>query len=65
MNQNSLPSLNALRVFETVARQGSFKAAAAELGVTQSAISRQMSTLEEQLGIRLIQRDNRVHFYIL
>ncbi|RUO36461.1 hypothetical protein CWE11_01205 [Aliidiomarina sanyensis] len=61
MKQNSFPSLNALRVFEAVARLGSFKAAAVELGVTQSAISRQMTTLEEQLGIRLIQRDNRVH----
>lgn len=61
MNPNTLPSLNALRVFESVARLGSFKAAAAELGVTQSAISRQMTTLEEQLGVRLVQRDNRVH----
>ncbi|RUO38312.1 hypothetical protein CWE13_01320 [Aliidiomarina shirensis] len=61
MKNNNFPSLNALRVFETVARLGSFKAAAAELSVTQSAISRQITTLEEQLGIRLIQRDNRVH----
>ena len=61
MKNNNFPSLNALRVFETVARLGSFKAAAAELAVTQSAISRQITTLEEQLGIRLIQRDNRVH----
>ncbi|WP_185960666.1 LysR family transcriptional regulator [Aliidiomarina halalkaliphila] len=61
MKNNNFPSLNALRVFEAVSRLGSFKAAAAELAVTQSAISRQITALEEQLGIRLIQRDNRVH----
>jgi len=55
------PSLNALRVFEAVSRAGSFKAAAASLNVTQSAVSRQMTTLEKQLGVRLIQRDNRMH----
>ncbi|RUO25734.1 hypothetical protein CWE09_03110 [Aliidiomarina minuta] len=61
MTKSSLPSLNALRVFATVAREQSFKKAATELGVTQSAISRQINTLEEQLGMRLLQRDNRVH----
>lgn len=61
MNHSSFPSLNALKVFEAVSRLGTFKAAAAELGVTQSAISRQIATLEEQCGIRLIQRDNRTH----
>lgn len=61
MTKSSLPSLNALRVFATVAREQSFKKAAADLGVTQSAISRQIHTLEEQLGMRLLQRDNRVH----
>jgi len=55
------PSLNALRVFETVSRTKSLKRAAAQLGVTQSAISRQLSTLEQQLGAKLIQRDNKVH----
>lgn len=54
-------SLNALRVLATVAEQHSFKQAAQVLGVTQSAISRQIQTLEEQLGVRLIQRDNRMH----
>ena len=54
-------SLNALRVLSTVAQTQSFKLAAQRLGVTQSAISRQIQTLESQLGTRLIQRDNRVH----
>ncbi|MCC5855101.1 MAG: LysR family transcriptional regulator [Idiomarina sp.] len=61
MKKSEFPSLNALRVFEAVARLNSFKHAAAELGVTQSAISRQLTTLEQQLGVKLIQRDNRVH----
>lgn len=61
MNKNNFPSLNALRVFEAVARLGRFKSAATELGVTQSAVSRQLATLEQQLGVKLIQRDNRVH----
>lgn len=54
-------SLNALRVLSTVAETHSFKKAALKLGVTQSAVSRQIHTLEEQLGMRLIQRDNRMH----
>ena len=61
MNKAEFPSLNALRVFESVARLQSFKQAAAELGVTQSAVSRQLTSLEKQLGVKLIQRDNRVH----
>lgn len=54
-------SLNALRVLATVAQTQSFKLAAQRLGVTQSAVSRQIQTLEDQLGMRVIQRDNRMH----
>lgn len=54
-------SLNALRVLATVAETRSFKLAALRLGVTQSAVSRQIQSLESQLGARLLQRDNRVH----
>jgi LysR family glycine cleavage system transcriptional activator len=61
MTKQTLPSLNALRVFAVVARCKSFKDAASELGVTQSAVSRQIQTLEDQLGMRVFQRDNRVH----
>ncbi|MDX1706501.1 LysR family transcriptional regulator [Pseudidiomarina sp.] len=55
------PSLNALRVFSVAAHAASFKQAAQQLGVSQSAVTRQVQALEEQLGTRLFQRDNRVH----
>ena len=45
-----LPPLNAVRAFEAAARHGSFKDAAAELGVTHGAISRQIRLLEDWLG---------------
>jgi LysR family transcriptional regulator, glycine cleavage system transcriptional activator len=54
-----LPSLNGLRAFEAAARHLSFTRAAAELHVTQTAISHQIRRLEEQLGIRLFMRRNR------
>lgn len=48
-------SLTALRAFEAMARTGSATAAAAELHVTHSAISRQVKALEHQLGHRLFE----------
>ncbi len=51
-----LPSLNAIRVFEAAARHENFSRAAAELSVTQSAVSRQVQVLEGQLGRRLFER---------
>jgi DNA-binding transcriptional LysR family regulator len=48
--------MTALLAFESVARLKSVTAAAKELCRTQSAISRQISTLEEQLGVRLFNR---------
>ena len=54
-----LPSLNGLRAFEAAARHLSFTQAAAELNVTQTAISHQIKRLEEELGIRLFIRQNR------
>ena len=54
-----LPSLNALRAFDAVARLRSVSAAAAELSVTPSAVSRQVSNLEEDIGIALLRRDGR------
>jgi LysR family glycine cleavage system transcriptional activator len=55
----ALPSLNGLRAFEAAARHLSFTRAAAELNVTQTAISHQIRRLEEQLGVRLFLRQNR------
>lgn len=54
-----LPPLNALRAFEAAARQLSFTKAAEELNVTQAAISHQVKTLEEHLGLPLFRRLNR------
>ena len=54
-----LPSLNGLRAFEAAARLLSFTLAAAELNVTQTAISHQIRRLEEQLGIKLFLRQTR------
>lgn len=52
-------NLNELQAFVTVAREGSFTRAAAQLGVTQSALSQSMRGLEERLGIRLLTRTTR------
>jgi DNA-binding transcriptional LysR family regulator len=49
----------ALRSFLRVAQTGSFSAVAAERGVTQPAISRQVSALEDYLGTRLVQRSTQ------
>ncbi|MEW6643248.1 MAG: transcriptional regulator GcvA [Pseudomonadota bacterium] len=54
-----LPSLNGLRAFEAAARHLSFTHAAAELNVTQTAISHQIRRLEEELGLQLFVRKNR------
>ncbi len=57
-----LPPLNALRAFEAAGRYLSFTRAAEELHVTQAAISHQIKTLEDHLGIRLFQRRPRKLF---
>jgi len=54
-----LPPLNALRAFEAAARHLSFKRAAAELHVTQAAVSHQVRALERQLGLALFVRLHR------
>lgn len=50
------PSLTALKAFDALARQKSFKDAAAELNVTTSAISHQIRQLETELSCRLVLR---------
>ncbi|RJG02592.1 transcriptional regulator GcvA [Noviherbaspirillum sedimenti] len=55
----AMPPLNPLRVFEAVARLGSFTKAAEELYVSQSAVSRQISLIEEYLGVKLFEREQR------
>lgn len=54
-----LPSLTALQMLEAAARLQSFTRAAAELNVTESAISRQVQALEARYGVRFFQRINK------
>lgn len=54
-----LPPLASLAPFEAAARHESFTCAAAELGVTQAAVSRQILALEADLGVRMFERRNR------
>ncbi|WP_284619027.1 LysR substrate-binding domain-containing protein [Aquabacterium humicola] len=54
-----LPSLDLLRGFVAVARRGSVTLAAADLFLTQSAVSRQIRGLEEHLGVPLFLRRHR------
>lgn len=54
-----LPPLDTLIAFESVARLGSFTRAADELCVTQSAVSKQVRTLEQALGVALFMRGAR------
>jgi LysR family glycine cleavage system transcriptional activator len=54
-----LPSLNALKAFESVARLGALNRAAEELNVTESAVSRQIRALEDDLRVELFRRVHR------
>ncbi len=52
-----LPPLTAIRAFEAAARNENFTAAAAELGMTQAAVSYQVKALEERVGAALFVRE--------
>ncbi|CAN7761813.1 LysR family transcriptional regulator [Cupriavidus necator] len=54
--RRKIPSTIALAVFEAAARQGSFARAASEVCLTESAVSRQIATLETYLGVKLFTR---------
>jgi LysR family glycine cleavage system transcriptional activator len=54
--RNALPSLESLRVLAACVRHGNFSKAAAELGITPTAVSQRMRALEAQLGIKLFRR---------
>ncbi|MEY4754955.1 MAG: hypothetical protein RJA44_2630 [Pseudomonadota bacterium] len=54
-----IPSTTALAAFEAAARHQSFSLAADELAVTQSAVCRQIATLEDFLGLQLFRRTRR------
>src|SRR3954463_1227097 len=57
--RNVLPSLDLLQGFEAAARYLSFTKAGEELFITQSAVSRQIKELEDQLGVELFHRRHR------
>jgi DNA-binding transcriptional LysR family regulator len=57
--QPRLPSLDLLKGFEAAARLLSFTRAGEELYLSQSAVSRQIQDLEQQLGVSLFQRRHR------
>ena len=54
-----LPPLNALKAFEAAARYESFTRAAEELCVTQGAVSHQVKALEEELALKLFNRERQ------
>ncbi|GAC1029261.1 transcriptional regulator GcvA [Pseudomonas sp. No.21] len=54
--KRKIPALNALKAFEIAGSTGSFTRAAEQLNVTQSAVSRQVRQLEEQIGEALLIR---------
>ncbi|WP_289034085.1 LysR substrate-binding domain-containing protein [uncultured Roseibium sp.] len=57
--KGSLPPLRLLSAFAAIARSGSIQVAAAELNVTQPAISQAVKQLEEHIGVRLLDRSRR------
>jgi DNA-binding transcriptional LysR family regulator len=57
--RNAIPSLDLLQGFEAAARHLSFTKAGEELFLTQSAVSRQIKELEDQLGVALFERRHR------
>ena len=64
ISRRYLPSMPSLLALEAVDRTGSASAAAAELNLTQGAISRQLQAFEAQIGVALIQRENhRLRLY--
>lgn len=59
MKRSDLPSLDDLRAFETVARNGSVRGAAEELALTHGAVSRRIAKLSKDLDIPLLKADGR------
>lgn len=62
MDVRSMPPLSRLRPFEAAIRHESFTAAARELGLTQTAVTKQIAALEADLGMTLFERRNRTVF---
>lgn len=58
-DQRFVPSVTQLRVFLAVAERLHFRSAAADLGLSQPSLSQALATLEEGLGVRLVERSTR------
>lgn len=58
-NQRFVPTVMQLRVFIAVAERLHFKSAALDLGLSQPSLSQALATLEEGLGVRLVERSTR------
>ena len=56
---NAITDLNDLRLFAAVVEHGSYTAAARSLGLQTSKLSRRIRALEEELGVRLLNRTSR------
>lgn len=59
MSSPRLPAMQALRAFEATARTGSLTRAAEQLSLTHGAVSHQIKSLEEELGVALLERAGR------
>jgi len=59
MLSSQVPSLEALQVLLAIDRAGSLRAAAAEVGVSQQAVSARMRSIEAQVGVPLLNRSPR------
>jgi len=59
MTRPRLPSLIALRAFESVGRTGSVRAAGDELAVSHTVVSRHLQNLQRSLGVALVRAEGR------
>ena len=58
-NRDDMQDIGAIPVFTAIIEQGSFSKAAVSLGLTKSAVSKRITGLEAQLGVRLLNRSTR------
>jgi molybdate transport repressor ModE-like protein len=54
-----MPELSALEVLSAIAKSGSLSAASREVGISQQAVSARLTSIESQIGVRLVTRTTR------
>ena len=59
MDRSDIPSLDDLRAFEATARLGSVRLAADSLALTHGAVSRRITKLANDIGVRLFEKNGR------